>query len=195
MYESGFSLTGSSELLYLLDDVKRQVCYVADSYEEAVKQCAAVSPERNRRYMLPDGEYLTLNREAFLVGEQLFRPAPEIIRDCQDAHSGSSTAQLNIGQLSSPIGVHEMVLTSVKHCDSGLQRDLLQKVMLCGGSSQFPGLPERLDKEMRALPSDTIFTGDIVVPPDRRQNSCYLLIFSCFDLFYKYNSFCSPYHC
>lgn len=50
----------------------------------------------------------------------------------------------------------EMVFQSIMKCDLDVRRDLYNNIILSGGSTMFPGLPERLMKELSSLvPSST----------------------------------------
>ena len=42
--------------------------------------------------------------------------------------------------------LHEMVYQSIMKCDLDVRKDLYNNVILSGGSTMFPGVPERLMK-------------------------------------------------
>ncbi len=44
-----------------------------------------------------------------------------------------------------------MIHTAISKCDPQLQQDLFGCILLSGGSTMFPGLPERLQKELVKL--------------------------------------------
>jgi len=64
-------------------------------------------------------------------------------------------------------GVAEMVAASVDKCNITLRNDLLSNIVLSGGSSMFPGFPERLLKELqRLVPHNTNIS--IIAHPQRK---------------------------
>lgn len=48
-------------------------------------------------------------------------------------------------------GIHELIYTAIHSCDIDVRKDLYGNIVLAGGSSLFPGMPERLQKEITAL--------------------------------------------
>ena len=44
--------------------------------------------------------------------------------------------------------MHDLVHNSIQDCDPDIQKDLYENIILCGGSSLFTGLPERLEQEV-----------------------------------------------
>jgi actin-related protein len=59
-----------------------------------------------------------------------------------------------------------MVYQSIMKCDLDVRKDLYNNVILSGGSTMFPGTPERLMKELKSLvPTNT--KVNVVGPPER----------------------------
>lgn len=82
--------------------------------------------------MLPDGQEVELGRELFLCPEALFRPGA----------MGSREA-----------GLPELAMNCLNMCDVGVKQQLRENVLLCGGSTLFRGLAERMQSELdRAVP-------------------------------------------
>ena len=48
-------------------------------------------------------------------------------------------------------GIQHMLFKSIKSCPLTSRRPLLGQIILSGGSTLFPGLPERLEKEIKKL--------------------------------------------
>jgi actin-related protein len=46
-----------------------------------------------------------------------------------------------------------MVCNSILKCDTSIQKKLFSGIVLCGGNTLFPGLDERLKKELEPLTS------------------------------------------
>ena len=63
--------------------------------------------------------------------------------------------------------LHEMVYQSIMKCDLDVRKDLYANVILSGGSTMFPGMTERLSKELHTLipPATKI---NVVGPPERQ---------------------------
>ena len=64
-------------------------------------------------------------------------------------------------------GVHDTVYTSILKTDLDIRRDLYTNIVLSGGTTLFPGLPDRLTKELVAL-APTAMKVKVVAPPERK---------------------------
>ncbi len=129
----------------ILRNVKEKLCFVALDFNAAMKQCVPGSPQLDESYELPDGQKMTLGNERFRCPELLFTPA----LDGREAE-----------------GIHKLVLESIMHSDIDLRQMLYRNVILSGGSTVFPGLPERLRAELQKLVPNAITVG-VCAPPDR----------------------------
>ena len=64
-------------------------------------------------------------------------------------------------------GIHETVFKSIQKCDLDLRSDLFANVVLSGGSTMFPGMQDRMTKELAALaPSSK--RVKVHAPPERK---------------------------
>merc|ERR1712150_174168 len=63
-------------------------------------------------------------------------------------------------------GIHKQVFESIMKCDDDTRQDLLWSVILSGSNSIFPGMAERLKKDISALASPSM-TVSVSAPPDR----------------------------
>ena len=61
----------------------------------------------------------------------------------------------------------ELIYRAIQNCDVDLRRDLYANIVLSGGSTMFPGLKERLHKELTELVPETMEVK-IIAPPERR---------------------------
>ncbi|KAM9181051.1 actin-related protein T2-like [Dugong dugon] len=113
----------------LVDDIKEKLCYVAFDLD---KELSKRREDVLREYKLPDGTAICIGEQLYQVPEVLF--APE---------------QLGIH---SP-GLSKMVASSITKCDIDIQMTLFAEIVLAGGSTLFPGLEERLLKELELLAS------------------------------------------
>lgn len=142
--ERGHSLNNSAER-EIVRDIKEKLCYVALDFNEEMGK-SKTSPDMEKQFELPDGSHLTIGNERFRAPEALFQP---------------SLLGLDID------GADETTYKSIMKCDLDIRRDLYGNVVLSGGTTMYPGIGERLTKELtnRAPPSMKV---KVVAPPERK---------------------------
>ncbi|XP_058391293.1 actin-related protein T1 [Diceros bicornis minor] len=113
----------------LVNDIKEKLCYVA---LEPEKKLCKRPEEVLREYKLPDGNVIHIGDQLYQVPEILFAPD-----------------QLGIHNP----GLSKMVSISIMKCDIDIQKNLFAEIVLSGGTTLFPGLEERLMKELEQLAS------------------------------------------
>lgn len=64
-------------------------------------------------------------------------------------------------------GIHKLAFTSIMKCDVDVRKELYQNVVLSGGTTLFPGIAERLTKEMKLLAPPSV-NVKVFAPPERR---------------------------
>ena len=90
-------------------------------------------------FQLPDGRIIKLGGERFEAPEALFQP-----------HLVNIEGQ----------GIAELLFNTINSADLDLRSDLYKHIVLSGGSTMYPGLPSRLEREMRQLYLERVLKGD-----------------------------------
>uniref|UniRef100_A0A4W6DWJ3 Uncharacterized protein n=1 Tax=Lates calcarifer TaxID=8187 RepID=A0A4W6DWJ3_LATCA len=64
-------------------------------------------------------------------------------------------------------GVHETTYNSIMKCDVDIRKDLYANTVLSGGTTMYPGIADRMQKEITALAPPTMKIK-IIAPPERK---------------------------
>uniref|UniRef100_A0A8W8LCQ2 Actin 2 n=1 Tax=Magallana gigas TaxID=29159 RepID=A0A8W8LCQ2_MAGGI len=64
-------------------------------------------------------------------------------------------------------GIHETTYNSIMKCDVDIRKDLYANTVLSGGTTMFPGIADRMQKEITALAPSTMKIK-IIAPPERK---------------------------
>lgn len=118
--------------------IKEKLCYV--SYDLELDQ--KLSEETTvlvENYTLPDGRVIRIGSERFEAPECLFQPH---LVDCEND------------------GIGEFLFNTIQSADVDIRSSLFKAIVLSGGSSMYPGLPSRLEKELKQLWLSKVLHGD-----------------------------------
>ncbi|XP_072041853.1 actin, cytoplasmic-like [Amphiura filiformis] len=139
-----FSTTAEQEIIR---EMKERMCYVALDFDLEMYNSTHPTTEQKlpSQYVLPDGNTLTIGNERFRCPEALFQP-------------------YFLG-MEAP-GIHQMAQSSILKCDPDLLRYMYGNVLLSGGSTMFPGITDRMQRELQSMAPP--MTVKIIAPSERK---------------------------
>ncbi|XP_066983337.1 actin-related protein 2 isoform X7 [Macrobrachium rosenbergii] len=118
--------------------MKEKLCYVGYNIEQEQK-LATETTVLVENYQLPDGRIIKVGGERFEAPEALFQPH-----------------LINVeGQ-----GIAELLFDTIQRCDIDIRPELYKHIVLSGGSTMYPGLPSRLERELKQLYLERVLKGD-----------------------------------
>jgi len=130
-----FNRTADFETVRL---IKEKLCYVGYDLD-VERRLALETTVLIQKYELPDGRVIKMGAERFEAPECLF--SPHLI-DCEND------------------GMADMLFKMIQEADIDLRPAFYKHIVLSGGTTMFPGLPSRLEKDMRDLYLKNILKGD-----------------------------------
>jgi len=141
--------------------IKEKLCYVGYDLELerklALETTVLVEP-----YTLPDGRVIKVGAERFEAPEAMFRP--------------------HLIDVESP-GIAELIFNTIQSADIDTRTEFYNHIVLSGGSSMYPGLPSRIEKEIRQLYLEKVLKQDAsklskfkcrIEDPPRRKHMVFL---------------------
>eukprot|EP00619_Florenciella_sp_RCC1007_P017580 CAMPEP_0205946640 /NCGR_PEP_ID=MMETSP1325-20131115/69154_1 /ASSEMBLY_ACC=CAM_ASM_000708 /TAXON_ID=236786 /ORGANISM="Florenciella sp., Strain RCC1007" /LENGTH=637 /DNA_ID=CAMNT_0053317727 /DNA_START=121 /DNA_END=2036 /DNA_ORIENTATION=+ len=130
----------------IMRDLKEKFAYVALDFDEEMEM-AAESTTLQRTIEWPNGNPMVeLRDERFRCPEVLFQPSL-------------------LGKVDLP-GFHEYVHQTIAKCDTGANnQELYSNLVLAGGNTCFPGIAERLTRELKCLVPSSTMDVTVIAPP------------------------------
>ncbi|XP_008804695.1 actin-related protein 7 [Phoenix dactylifera] len=123
-----------------VEKLKEQYACCAEdqtAFEEIQNSCP------KEQHTLPDGQVITIERERYIIGEALFQPSILGLEE---------------------YGIVEQLVRIISSVSSENHRQLLENIVLCGGTTSMIGFEERFQKEANLCPSSV--RPSLVKPPE-----------------------------
>mmetsp|Transcript_34640 Transcript_34640/g.42726 ORF Transcript_34640/g.42726 Transcript_34640/m.42726 type:complete len:393 (+) Transcript_34640:204-1382(+) len=142
-------------------EIKEKLCYCAYDLKKE-RALAQNTTTLIRSYTLPDNTEIKIGRERFEAPEALFQPS------LVDAEGD---------------GLSHMVFNMIQQADLDTRSEYYKHIVLSGGSSMYPGLPSRMEKDIKELYLEKVLKGDSsrmnrfklrIEAPPRRKHMVYL---------------------
>ncbi|KAK3039100.1 hypothetical protein RJ639_028846 [Escallonia herrerae] len=156
----GYAMNRSADF-ETVRDIKEKLCYTSYDYKREY-QLGLETTILVKNYTLPDGRVIKVGTERFQAPEALF--TPELIDVEGD-------------------GMADMVFHCIQEMDIDNRMMLYQHIVLSGGSTMYPGLPSRLEKEIIDRYLEVVLKGNRdglkklrlrIEDPPRRKHMVYL---------------------
>ncbi|XP_013383369.1 actin-related protein 2 [Lingula anatina] len=141
--------------------MKEKLCYVGYDIESEQK-LAVETTVLVESYSLPDGRTIKVGGERFEAPEALFQPH-----------------LINVEGM----GMAELLFSTIQAADMDTRPEFYKHIVLSGGSTMYPGLPSRLEREIKQLYLERVLRGDTtklskfkirIEDPPRRKHMVFL---------------------
>merc|ERR1712227_1172310 len=121
--------------------IKEDLCYVYMNFAEEVDNFAG----KEKTFELPDMSVVTVHNQIIRRPELMFKPYMD----------GKEM-----------MGLHELAKKTVDDCDLDVRKDLLMNIVMSGGTTMFPNMPERLQAEVEGMVAEGAKVK-VIAPPER----------------------------
>jgi len=118
--------------------IKEKVCYMGYDLQ-LEKKLALETTTTMVQYTLPDGRVIKVGAERFEAPEALFEPSLLGVE----------------GK-----GLAGLLFECINTCDISVRAELYKHIVLSGGSTMYPGLPSRVEKDIKQLYLENVAKGD-----------------------------------
>merc|ERR1711907_630898 len=140
LQESKITLTTTAER-ESAKKIKEDLCYCSMGFATDVENFAG----KEKQFEMPDGTVVTVHNQMIRCPELMFKPSLD----------GKEM-----------MGLHELTKKTVNDCDLDVRKDLLGNVVMSGGTTMFPNMPERLQAELQGLVPEAT-KCKVIAPPER----------------------------
>ena len=138
-------------------ELKEKYCSVAQEYDQQTKdddnKTVASLPDGNQISAIKDKSQkeIILGKERYTCPELLFQPSIDV-KDESDKKSGYDKKKDDKKEDEKPQdGIHKITHDAINACDNDIRKDLYKNIVLSGGNTMFPGISDRMTKEIKAL--------------------------------------------
>merc|ERR1711924_184731 len=121
--------------------IKEDLCYISMNFAEEVDNFAG----KEKTFELPDMSIVTVHNQIIRCPELMFKPSLD----------GKEM-----------MGLHELTKKTIDDCDLDVRKDLLANIVMSGGTTMFPNMPERLQAEVEKLVAEGAKVK-VIAPPER----------------------------
>ncbi|OQR98367.1 actin-like protein [Achlya hypogyna] len=136
----------------LLHDIKETVCRVSETlFDEKANSTIPQMP-----YELPDGTQVAFGTERFCVAERYFQ------------YDAAAASRVNNTVEEPSLFVPSMIGESAAKGDADTKKELLQNIIVTGGSSCFENMATRLEREVTAMMQPYKVKVIAAAPPERK---------------------------
>ncbi|KAI6646615.1 beta-actin [Oopsacas minuta] len=142
--ERGYTLATTPDR-DIVNDIKEKLGYVALDFEEEMNKKYS---QVNRHYELNSG-IITIGNERFRCAEPIFNPS----------YLGMSIA-----------GLQDTAYHSIMKCDVEIRNYLFSNIVLSGGNTMFPGMRERMQRDIQQLAPKGVQVN-VISPPERHYSA------------------------
>ena len=143
LFNRGFCFTTASER-ETVSDVKEKLAYVPIDYKQEM-----TSSISDLAYQLPDGQVVYLGRELVSGPQAFFQPSL-------------------IGMKSD--GIHSIIYKNIQNSELDIRNCFYKNIVIAGGNTMYPGMCERLCKEITKLAPQCIKVN-VIAPINRKYSS------------------------
>jgi actin-related protein 2 len=124
----GYAFNSSADF-ETVREIKEQLCYISYDLKKD-RKLAQETTVVDKEYRLPDGNLIFVGRERFEAPECLFNP---LLIDVESS------------------GISDLIYESICESPIDCQKGLFGNITLAGGTTMFPGLSSRVEKDIREL--------------------------------------------
>ncbi len=137
LFRRGYAFNSSADF-ETVRQIKEKFCFVSCDLEQD-RRLALETTFLVESYTLPDGRTIKIGQERFEAPEVLFNPG------LMDRET---------------MGLSELLYSAIQAADVDLRPEFYKHIVLSGGTTMYPGLPTRLEKDLKSLYVDRILQGD-----------------------------------